>query len=115
MIFEETVYDERNGLDTISLALKDLYVNFVITFFFFFFRSYPECLFEQNLCALFSISGTFSLIIVHSYTTISATIVAQLMILDASKASRLQCSEDQVADSCLLSNLDNFSRAFVVQ
>ena len=34
MIFEETVYDERNGLDTISLALKDLYVNFVITFFF---------------------------------------------------------------------------------
>ena len=34
MIFEETVYDERNGLDTISLALKDLYVNF-ITFFFF--------------------------------------------------------------------------------
>ncbi|XP_044173787.1 synaptonemal complex protein 2-like [Acropora millepora] len=24
MIFEETVYDERNGLDTISLALKDL-------------------------------------------------------------------------------------------
>ena len=35
MIFEETVYDERNGLDTISLALKDLYVNFVITFFFF--------------------------------------------------------------------------------
>ena len=35
MIFEETVYDERNGLDTISLALKDLYVNFIPFFFFF--------------------------------------------------------------------------------
>ena len=86
MIFEETVYDERNGLDTISLALKDLYVNFVITFLFF--RSYP---------------------------TISTTIVAQLMILDASKANSLQCSEDQLVGSCFLSNLDHFNRVFVVQ
>ena len=59
--------------------------------------------------------GTFSLIIVHSYITISATIVAQLMILDASKANSLQCSEDQLVGSCFLSNLDHFNRAFVVQ
>lgn len=82
----------------------------------FFFRSAIFWVFiEQNLCALFTISGTFSLIIVHLYITISATIVAQLMILDASKANRLQCSEDQLAGSCLLSNLDHFNSAFVVQ
>ena len=115
MIFEETVYDERNGLDTISLALKDLYVNFIIAFFL----GHILCVYLSKIHVLYFISilGTFSwiIIIVHSYITISATIVAQLMILDATKASRLQCSEDQLVGSCLLANVKHFNSAFVVQ
>lgn len=106
MIFEETVYDERNGLDTISLALKDLYVNFIVTFLWL----HPLCLFEQSLFALFSFFGTFSLTVVDSNITISSTIVAQLMqILDVTKASRLQCSEDQLVGSHLLQILTSLT------
>lgn len=58
MIFEETVYDERNGLDTISLALKDLYVNFIIAFFL----GHILCVYLSKIHVLYFISilGTFS-------------------------------------------------------